>query len=81
MSVAIASLSDLDDVLDAIVTHARDLLSADVAVLLLEGADGQLDLKAAAGSHDALLEPTAARIGASMGATARLARRHDGEPG
>ena len=69
VSVAIASLSDLVDVLDAIVTHARDLLSADVAVLLLEGADGQLDLKAAAGSPDALREPTAARVGATRGAT------------
>ncbi len=55
VSVAIASLSDVDDVLDAVVTHARDLLRADVAVLLLEGADGRLELRAAAGAPGALV--------------------------
>ena len=48
VSFAIASLSDVDDVLDAIVDHARDLLAADVAVLLLEDADGRLGSRAAA---------------------------------
>ncbi len=62
VSVAIASLSDLDDVLNAIVTHARDLLAADAAVLLLEGADGRLDLGAAAGSPGAMREPAAAPV-------------------
>lgn len=58
VSVAIASLSDLDHVLDAIVTHARDLLAADVAVLLLEGPDGSMERRAAAGSHGALTGPS-----------------------
>ncbi len=57
VSVAIASLSDVDDVLDAVVTHARELLEADVAVLLLEGPDGRLDLRAGAGRPGAILGP------------------------
>ena len=57
VSVAIASLSDVDDVLDAVVTHARELLDADVAILLLEGPDGRLDLRAAAGGPGAILAP------------------------
>ena len=65
VSVAIASLSDLDDVLDAIVINARDLLAADVAVLLLDGADGRLDLRAAAGSPGAMREPETTLVGAA----------------
>jgi signal transduction histidine kinase len=49
VSVAIATLTDVDHVLQAVVTHARELLGADVAVLLLEGDDGHLDLRAASG--------------------------------
>jgi signal transduction histidine kinase len=49
VSLAIASLSDVDDVLEAVVAHARDLLRADVAVLLIESPDGTLELRAAAG--------------------------------
>ena len=66
VSVAIASLSDLEEVLDAIVAHARDLLAADAAVLLLEGADGRLGLRAAAGSPGALRAEAAP--GAGLGA-------------
>jgi signal transduction histidine kinase len=54
VSVAIASLSDVDRVLEAVVTHARELLGADVAVLLLEGPDGLLEPRAAAGAAGAL---------------------------
>lgn len=57
VSVAIASLSDVDDVLRAVVAHARDLLRADVAVLLLEGPGGRLELRAAAGSPGTLAPP------------------------
>ncbi len=53
VSVAIASLTEVDRVLDAVVTHARELLAADVAVLLLEGPDGRLGLRAAAGIPEA----------------------------
>lgn len=49
VSLAIASLSDVDDVLRAVVTHARELLHADVAVLLLEGPDGRLGARASSG--------------------------------
>jgi signal transduction histidine kinase len=42
VSLAIASLSDPDGVLDAVVANARSLLAADVAALLLEGPDGRL---------------------------------------
>jgi signal transduction histidine kinase len=55
VSLAIAALSDVDDVLRAVVAHARDLLQADVAVLLLEGPDGRLELRAAAGAPGALV--------------------------
>ncbi len=48
VSLAIASLSDVEHVLDAVVKHARELLGADVAVLLLEGPDGRLELRAVA---------------------------------
>ncbi len=46
VSVAIAALSDVDLVLAAVVHHARELLRADVAVILLEGPDGRLLLRA-----------------------------------
>jgi signal transduction histidine kinase len=46
VSLAIASLSDVEGVLGAVVTHARELLGADVAVLLLEGPDGRLEARA-----------------------------------
>jgi signal transduction histidine kinase len=57
VSVAIASQSDLDHVLDAVVTHARSLLDAEVAILLIEGADGRLVRRAVAGDPSALVEP------------------------
>ena len=50
VSVAIAAMTDVDRVLEAVVTHARELLAADVAVLLLEGPDGRLEPRAAAGA-------------------------------
>lgn len=49
VAVAIAAESGLDHVLGAVVTYARELLAADVAVLLLEGPDGQLGMRASSG--------------------------------
>lgn len=49
VSVAIAAESGLDHVLRAVVAYARELLVGDVAVLLLQGPDGQLGLRAADG--------------------------------
>ena len=46
VSLAIASLSDVDLVLAAVVSNARDLLDADVAVLLLEDPGGRLVARA-----------------------------------
>ncbi len=54
VSVQIAALTDVDRVLQAVVTHARELLEADVAVLLLEDTRGTLGLRAAAGRPDAI---------------------------
>jgi signal transduction histidine kinase len=54
VSLAIASVSDVDDVLDAVVSNARELLEADVAVLLLEGVDGRLEPRAASGLPGAI---------------------------
>jgi signal transduction histidine kinase len=52
VSVAIAATTDVDRVLRTVVASARELLGADVAVLLLEAADGRLDLRAADGLVD-----------------------------
>jgi signal transduction histidine kinase len=73
VSVAIAALTDVDAVLQAVVTHARELLRADVAVLLLEGPDGRLELRAAAGAPGALADP------GDRPATASLPRPAGGE--
>ena len=59
VSVAIAALSDIDEVLDAIVLHARDLLAADVAVLLLERPDGSTERRAAAGGPGTIVDAAA----------------------
>ena len=61
VSVAIAALSDIDEVLDAIVVHARDLLAADVAVLLLERPDGSTERRAAAGGPGTIIDAPATR--------------------
>ncbi len=55
VSVAIASLTDIDRVLEAIVTHARELLGVDVVILLLAGPDGRLTRRAASAVPGALL--------------------------
>ena len=52
VSMSIAAETGLDHVLEAVVSYARDLLQADVAVLLLEGSDGRLGLRAADGLPD-----------------------------
>lgn len=46
VSLAITSLSDVELVLGAVVRHARELLGADVAVLLLARPDGELEPRA-----------------------------------
>ena len=53
VSVAVAALPDLDEILALIVGQARDLLRADVAVLLLTGPDGIGRLTATSGPEDA----------------------------
>ncbi len=57
VSVAIAALDDLDRILEAIVTNARDLLNADVSLLILERDDGESTLRASAGGPGVLREP------------------------
>jgi len=54
VSVAVAALADLDEILAVIVDQARELLAADVAVLLLYGPDGVGRLTAASGPDDAV---------------------------
>ena len=49
VSVSIAAETGLDHVLRAVAAYARELLAADVAVLLLEGPDGRLALRASDG--------------------------------
>ena len=55
VSVAIASLTDVERVLDAIVTHTRELLGVDAVVLLLAGSDGRLARRAASAIPGALV--------------------------
>jgi len=49
VSVAIAALDDLDEILQAIVEQARERLGVDVAVLLTYRADGEAQVAAASG--------------------------------
>ena len=72
VSVAIASLSDVDDVLGAVVTHARALLEVDVALLLLEGPNGRLALRAAAGEPGSILAPAGVAGSAETSSPARV---------
>ena len=60
VSLAITSLSDVELVLNAVVMHARELLNADVAVLLLAGPDGELEARAV--SPPAAARPRAAAL-------------------
>ena len=54
VSVAITALGELDPILTAVVDNARALLEADVAVLLLAGANGRLALRAWSGPAEAI---------------------------
>jgi signal transduction histidine kinase len=53
VSLAIASVADLDAVLQTTVDNARRLLGTDVAMLVLVGADGEPTLRATSGSATA----------------------------
>ncbi len=80
VSVAIAALTDVDDVLQAVVAHARELLGADVAVLLLEGADGRLELRAGAGAPGAFSDAAEPDRAAPPETRARELDRPDPNP-
>jgi signal transduction histidine kinase len=54
VSVATTALVDLDRILEAIVDNARQILGADVALLLLTGPDGAMYLAAGSGPADAI---------------------------
>jgi signal transduction histidine kinase len=54
VSVAITALAELDPILAAVVDNARELLEADIAVLLLAGSDGRLALRAWSGPAEAI---------------------------
>jgi signal transduction histidine kinase len=54
VSVAIATMGDPDTILQAIVDQARELLRADLAVLLLTGPDGALTFRAGSAPDGAL---------------------------
>jgi signal transduction histidine kinase len=65
VSVAITALADLDRILQAIVDNGRQILAADVALLLLAGPDGALHLAAGSGPADAIRQ-AADRTGADL---------------
>ena len=54
VSVAIAALGDLDDILRAIVDQARERLDVDVAILLTYGPDGEAYVAAGSGPDDGI---------------------------
>lgn len=62
VSMAIAALDDLEQILQAIADQSRDLLSADAAVLLVAGADGELAFNSGSGPPDAI-DPTGGQPG------------------
>ncbi len=63
VSVQIAALTDVDLVLQAVVSNARELLHADVAVLLLEDPRGTLCLRASDGAAGLIRTTTPAGAG------------------
>lgn len=65
VSVAIASLTDVERVLDAIVTHTRELLGVDAVVMLLTGPDGRLVCRAASAIQGALVESPSIPVGSA----------------
>jgi signal transduction histidine kinase len=54
VSVAIAALAEVDEILGAIVAQARALLGVDVAVLVTNGPDGEPSIAASSGPEDAV---------------------------
>jgi signal transduction histidine kinase len=62
VSMAIAALDDLEQILQAVTDQSRDLLSSDVAVLLVVGADGDLAFHTGSGSPDAM-DPSGSQPG------------------
>ena len=54
VSVAIAALADLDEILRAIVDQARERLDVDVAILLTYGPDGEAYVAAGSGPDDGI---------------------------
>lgn len=57
VSLAITALGDLDEILDAIVAHARELLAADVALLVLAEGSRPPTLRAWRGPPGAVVVP------------------------
>lgn len=72
VSLAIASLSDLDAILQAVVDSARSLLRADLAMLVLAEPDGATRLRARSGP-DGAFDSTGAQEGDEVG---RFVRHH-----
>jgi signal transduction histidine kinase len=66
VSLAIASLSDLDAILQTTVDSARSLLRADLALLVLAGPDGETRLRSTSGPAEAF-DATGSRDGSEVG--------------
>jgi signal transduction histidine kinase len=69
VSVAIAALADVDEILRAIVEQARALLEVDVAVLVTNGPDGELHVAASSGPEGGV-----DRVGGFAGPAAGVSR-------
>ena len=54
VSVAIATLADLDEILQAIVDQARERLEVDIAILIAYGTDGEAYVAASSGPDDGI---------------------------
>ncbi|MGZ8438055.1 MAG: histidine kinase [Candidatus Limnocylindrales bacterium] len=68
VSVAIAALADLDEILRAIVDQARALLDVDVAVLVTSGTDGEAHVAGSSGP-DGSIDRTGGFAGSGDGAS------------
>jgi signal transduction histidine kinase len=74
VSLAVSGQADMEQTIGSIVGHARRLLGVDAALLVLDGPDGQLRLRAASARPDVLLDPDQVAGGATVPPNDQLGR-------
>lgn len=79
LSVSLTGLADLDELLQSVVKTTADVLVAEAASLYLANETGErLEIKAAAGYHESLLEGKGLTYGAGEGMTAWIWEHGEG---